>query len=228
MGRNNKKCKYILMSPQNNSACGGLTHYGRYWCHMGTKMWVNTMSYVWWHQAITRAKTICEVLWHSLERNFTVTATLLFCYILSLKIILLKLLPYRPAANELMPDFEVCQPHPQDVASISGAVTNEGHIEYDHQYASCYKPWRWIKQLLKWHHMSVMTSQITGKSIVCSNNCSVQHYRKRQSSILLALCEGNPPLDSPGNPLVEWWIPLIKGPVMQKTFPWHDVIMVPL
>ena len=45
---------------------------------------------------------ISQVLWHSPESNFTVNAQVwLLVYIISLRIILLKLLPHLPGANEL-------------------------------------------------------------------------------------------------------------------------------
>ena len=42
--------------------------------------------------------------------------------------------------------------------------------------------------------MSVMASQITSVSTVCSTVCSGADQRKHQSSVLLALCERNPPV----------------------------------
>ena len=42
--------------------------------------------------------------------------------------------------------------------------------------------------------MSAMASQITSVSIVCSTICSGADQRKHESSALLALCEGNPPV----------------------------------
>ena len=42
---------------------------------------------------------------------------------------------------------------------------------------------------LQWRRMTLMASQITGDSTVCS----VLHQRKHQSTVLLALCEGKPP-----------------------------------
>ena len=48
------------------------------------------------------------------------------------------------------------------------------------------------------HHSDVtrsaMASQITVVLIVCSAVCSGAHKRKHQSSVLLAFCEGNPPV----------------------------------
>ena len=66
----------------------------------------------------------------------------------------------------------------------------------------------------KWCQISKV-SQITGNFTGCSTTCSVQHQRKHQSSALLALHEGNPPVTC-GSPY--------KGPVMWIVFPWcHDV-----
>ena len=44
---------------------------------------------------------ISEVLWHSPESNFTVSIQAIILYMMSLKIILFKLLPHLPGANEL-------------------------------------------------------------------------------------------------------------------------------
>ena len=64
--------------------------------------------------------------------------------------------------------------------------------------------------------MSVMVSQITNDSIVCSTIFSGTDQRKPQSSASLALVKGirRSPADS-----------LHKGPVMWKLFPFDDVIM---
>ena len=65
--------------------------------------------------------------------------------------------------------------------------------------------------------MSVMASQITRTSIVCSAVCSGANQRKHQSSASLAFVRGIHlwPVDSPN-----------KGPVMGKMFPFDDVIMI--
>ena len=64
--------------------------------------------------------------------------------------------------------------------------------------------------------MTVMVSQITGVSIVCSVVCSSTDQRKHQSSASLAFVRG-----------IHWW-PVDsphKGPVMWKMLPFEDVIM---
>ena len=64
--------------------------------------------------------------------------------------------------------------------------------------------------------MSVMVSQITGISIVCSTVCSATVQRKHQSSVSLVFVRG-----------IHWWLvdSLHKGPVTRKMFPFDDVIM---
>ena len=64
--------------------------------------------------------------------------------------------------------------------------------------------------------MSTMESQITGVLIVCSTVCPGADQRKHQSSVLLAFVMGihQWPVDSPH-----------KGPIMQKMFPFDDVII---
>ena len=64
--------------------------------------------------------------------------------------------------------------------------------------------------------MSVMASQITGISTVCSTVCSGADQRKYQSSPLLALVRGihRWPVDSPD-----------EGPVTWKIYPFDDVFM---
>ena len=64
--------------------------------------------------------------------------------------------------------------------------------------------------------MSVMGSQITSVSIVCSTVCSGADQRKNQSFASLAFVRGihQWPVNSPH-----------KGPVMRKMFPFDDVIM---
>ena len=63
---------------------------------------------------------------------------------------------------------------------------------------------------------TVMASQITGVSIVCSFFWLGEHHRKHQSSASLTFVRGihNWSVDSP-----------LKGPVARKTFPLDDVIM---
>ena len=65
--------------------------------------------------------------------------------------------------------------------------------------------------------MSVMASQITGFSVVCSAVCSCENQRKYQSSTSLAFVRGihQRPVDSPH-----------KGPVRWNRFPFDDIIMV--
>ena len=65
--------------------------------------------------------------------------------------------------------------------------------------------------------MSMMASQITSISFVCSTVCSGADQRKYQSSMSLAFVRGihQSPVDSPN-----------KGPVMCKMFPFDDIIMV--
>ena len=64
--------------------------------------------------------------------------------------------------------------------------------------------------------MSVMASQITDVSIVCSSACSGTDQIKQQSSASLAYMRGihRSPVDS-----------LHKGPVTRKMFPFDDVIV---
>ena len=57
--------------------------------------------------------------------------------------------------------------------------------------------------------MSVMASQITGVMIVYSTVCSGTDQRKHQGYVSLALLRG-----------IHKWIP-----VMQKVFPYDDIIM---
>ena len=64
--------------------------------------------------------------------------------------------------------------------------------------------------------MSMVASQITGVSIVYSTFGSGADQRKHQSSVSLAFVRDF---------TVDWWIPLIKGPVMGKMFSFDDVIM---
>ena len=91
----------------------------------------------------------------------------------------------------------------------------------------CFKTqWRVLSQL-SWHYndviMSLMTSQITGVSGVCSIVSSGADQRKRQSSASLAFVRGihrslwgihRGPVNSPH-----------KWPVTWKIFPFDDVIM---
>ena len=76
--------------------------------------------------------------------------------------------------------------------------------------------WKWIS-----HYsdviMSAMASQITSISIVSPTVCSGADQRKYQSSASLAFVNGihRYPVDSPH-----------KGPVMQKIFPFDDIVMV--
>ena len=65
--------------------------------------------------------------------------------------------------------------------------------------------------------MSVITSQITGVSIICSTVCSGADYKKHQSSASLACFGGihRWPVDSPHKELVTL-----------KMFPFDDVTMV--
>ena len=65
--------------------------------------------------------------------------------------------------------------------------------------------------------MSMMASQITSLRIVYSTIYSGSDQRKHQSSMSLAFVRGIPwwPVNSPQ-----------KGPVMQKMFPFDDVIMI--
>ena len=64
--------------------------------------------------------------------------------------------------------------------------------------------------------MSVMASQITGVSIICSTVCSGADQRKHRSSASLAFVKGihQRPMDS-----------FHKGPVTRKMFPFDDNIM---
>ena len=64
--------------------------------------------------------------------------------------------------------------------------------------------------------MSVMGSQITSVSIVCSTVCSGTDQRKNQSFASLAFVRGihRSPVNSPH-----------KEPVMRKMFPFDDIIM---
>ena len=64
--------------------------------------------------------------------------------------------------------------------------------------------------------MSIMASQITGISIVCSNVCSGAHQRNHESFASLAFVRG-----------IQWW-PVDshhKEPVSRKMFSFDDVIM---
>ena len=64
--------------------------------------------------------------------------------------------------------------------------------------------------------MSVMVSQITGVSMVCSTICSGANQRKDQSPASLAFVRG----------IHRWPVnSLHKGPVTRKMFPFDDVIM---
>ena len=73
---------------------------------------------------------------------------------------------------------------------------------------------------LQGYHMSLMVSQITGNSTVCSAVGSCYHQRIYQLSTLLSLCEGDPLVtdDFPN-----------KGTVMQKVFllmtPWINLFL---
>ena len=49
---------------------------------------------------------------------------------------------------------------------------------------------------LQWRHMDAMVSAITVNSIMWSTACSDQKRRKHQSSVLLTLREGKPPVSS--------------------------------
>ena len=64
--------------------------------------------------------------------------------------------------------------------------------------------------------MSMMASQITGVSIVCSTVCSGKDSRKHQSFMSLPFVRGihRWPVDSPP-----------KGPVMRQMFQFDDIIM---
>ena len=89
---------------------------------------------------------------------------------------------------------------------------------------SCKSPSsKWINHCFNYEHahhsdviMSAMASQITGVSIVFLTVCSGTDQRKHQSSISLAFVMGIQrwPVDSHH-----------KGPVMQKRFPFENVIM---
>ena len=70
---------------------------------------------------------------------------------------------------------------------------------------------------LQWCHMSAMVSHLTGKSTVCSANCSREQLRQHQSIALMALLGGihQWAVDSPH-----------KGPIMWKSCPCHCVIMI--
>ena len=65
--------------------------------------------------------------------------------------------------------------------------------------------------------ISAMASQITGVSVVCLTVCSGSDQRKKSKLRVTGLCEGNPPVTGGFSPH--------KGPVMQKMFPFDDVIM---
>ena len=84
------------------------------------------------------------------------------------------------------------------------AVSNDGHeiVEISIRYSDVM--------------MSVMSPQITGISIVCSNVCSGANQRKYQSSASLAFVRviHRWPVDSPH-----------KGPVTRKMYPFDDIIM---
>ena len=73
--------------------------------------------------------------------------------------------------------------------------------------------WSW--DVLSQYH-GLIVSQITGNSTVCLTACSEGQQRKHQSSILLAICEGNQPITMDS---------LHKAPVMQNVVPCHYVIM---
>ena len=62
--------------------------------------------------------------------------------------------------------------------------------------------------------MGAMASQITGVAIVYSTVCSGKKSTKTSKLRVTGLCERNSPVNSPH-----------KGPVMQKMFPFDDVIM---
>ena len=78
--------------------------------------------------------------------------------------------------------------------------------------------WAWISNYapLQLCHMVIMTFQITDNSAVFSTVCSCTHQRIHQSSTSLAFERGihKWPVGSPH-----------KGTVMQKMFPFNDVIM---
>ena len=97
---------------------------------------------------------------------------------------------------------------------------------------------------LQWHHMSIVSSQVTGHLVVCSMINSGWQQRKHQSSTSIALYVGwihiktqiakfmGPTWDSPGScwpqmgPMLAP-LTLLSGkvPVMQKTLPCLDSIM---
>ena len=80
--------------------------------------------------------------------------------------------------------------------------------------------WYFIFHITRQHYgdviMSTIASQITSVSIVYSTVCSGADQRERQTSASLAFVRGihRWPVNSPH-----------KGPVMQKMFPFDDVIM---
>ena len=69
---------------------------------------------------------------------------------------------------------------------------------------------------LQWCYMTLMASDITGNWTVCSTFGPGLHQRKHQKSMLLVM-RG-----------ISWWLLgyAHKGPVLQKLFPLHNVIMV--
>ena len=64
--------------------------------------------------------------------------------------------------------------------------------------------------------MSTMVSQITGISIVCWTACSGTDQRNHQSLLLLALCEGNPP--------VTGGFPSQRASITENVFIWSSCI----
>ena len=112
-----------------------------------------------------------------------------------------------------------------DTTAASGVVLkNAGNL-------NCTKPQPdtrktrgiWIFLMMHCHYddvtMSLMASQITSLTIVCSTVYSGADQRKHQSSASLAFVRGihQGPLNSPH-----------KWPVKRKMFPFDDVIMVSL
>ena len=75
----------------------------------------------------------------------------------------------------------------------------------------------WVRYPLQWRHMSIITSNITGRWTVCPSVSLGQHQGKHESPCYRPRMRENHwwPLDSPH-----------KGPVTRKAFPWHEIITV--
>ena len=73
-----------------------------------------------------------------------------------------------------------------------------------------------VEHSVHYSDVIMMVSQITGVSILCSTVCSGADQKKISKFCVTGLCEGNSPVTS-GSPH--------KQPVMQKVFPFDDVVM---